>query len=97
MATSPFQFPRHNTAQQQTKGISVQLVLPNENYQSLENYLDTGSVLRHVARVAGFFISFPMFWTSRAVPAKDSGLRAFTIISCFTFSWEGLDMSPTYL
>jgi hypothetical protein len=97
MATSPFQCPQHNTAQQQTKGISVQLVLPNESYQSLETYLDTGSVLRHVARVVGFFISFPMFQTSRAVPAKDSGLRVFAIISCFTFSYEGLDTSPTYL
>jgi hypothetical protein len=58
----------------------MQLVPPNKNCQSLETYLDTGSILSPVAKVASFFISGPMFWTSRLVPANDSGCRAFAII-----------------
>jgi hypothetical protein len=68
----------------------MQLVPLTENCQSLETYLDTGSALSHVAKVTGFFISGPMFRTSRAVPANNSNLRAFAIISCLTLSSEGL-------
>jgi hypothetical protein len=68
----------------------MQLVPPNKNCQSLETYLDMGIVLSPVAKVAGFFISGPMFQTSHAVPANNSGCRAFAAISCFNFSWEGL-------
>jgi hypothetical protein len=45
-----------------------------------------GTILSPVAKVAGFVISGPMFRTSNAVPANNSGRRIFTAISCFTFS-----------
>jgi hypothetical protein len=45
-----------------------------------------GTILSPVAKVAGFFISGPMFRTSRVVPANNSSRRIFTAISYFTFS-----------
>jgi hypothetical protein len=68
----------------------VQLVPPNENYRRLITYLDMGSALSPLAKDAGFFTFGPMSRTSCAVPANGSGCRAFAIISCLTFSWEGL-------